>query len=75
MSMGTNHTRIPLAVLLRDYNLASVARALGVAPSTIYRWRDGRAKPTAERLQALARFLRIDANDILFGDDDTALAS
>jgi transcriptional regulator with XRE-family HTH domain len=57
-------------VLLAPYNLAAVARALRVSPSTVYRWRDGRAKPTGDRLQALARFLRIDANDILLDEDD-----
>jgi len=66
--MGANHTRRPLSVLLRTHNLTAVARELGVDPSTIYRWRDGRAKPTGDRLQHLARFLRIDANDILLDD-------
>ena len=73
--MGANHTRRSLATLLETYNLAAVARELNVDPSTIYRWRDGRAKPTGDRLQNLARFLRIDANDILLTADDTAQAS
>ena len=68
--MAADHGRRSLAALLRIYNLAAVARELRVDPSTLYRWRDGRAKPTAERLQDLARLLRIDANDILFGEDD-----
>jgi transcriptional regulator with XRE-family HTH domain len=72
--MGANHARRSLSVLLRTYNLAAVARELQVDPSTIYRWRDGRAKPTGDRLQALARFLHVDANDILLDKDNDAQA-
>jgi transcriptional regulator with XRE-family HTH domain len=69
--MGANARR-SLAALLRNYNLAAVARELQVDPSTVYRWRDGRVKPSGERLQSLARFLRIDANDILLDDEEDA---
>ena len=69
--MGSQYSRRSLAVLLRDYNLAAVARAVGVAPSTIYRWRDGSAKPTSEGLQKIAQFLGVDANDIRLARDDT----
>jgi transposase-like protein len=73
--MGANHARRSLAALLRTYNLAAVARELQVDPSTVYRWRDGRAKPSGDRLQDLARFLRIDANDILLDEEDAVHAS
>ena len=67
--MTEHDNRRPLSVLLRTHNLTAVARELGIDPSTIYRWRDGRAKPSGELLQDLARFLRIDANDILLVDE------
>ena len=70
--MGGHTGRRSLAALLEPYNLAAVARALGVAPSTVYRWRDGDAKPMGKSLQSLARFLRIDADDILLDENGDA---
>jgi len=63
--MSTNEGRRPLSELLQDCNLVAVARKLNVDPSTVYRWRDGRAKPAGDRLQDLARFLRVEASEIL----------
>lgn len=68
--MDASYRGRSLAALLQPYNLAAVARAIHVSPSTVYRWRDGHAKPTANRLQVLARFLRIDANEILLDEED-----
>ncbi|MBD5603601.1 MAG: helix-turn-helix transcriptional regulator [Candidatus Eremiobacteraeota bacterium] len=38
---------------------------MGVDTGTVSRWFRGKAGPRGDQLQALARFLKIDANDII----------
>jgi transcriptional regulator with XRE-family HTH domain len=58
-------TSKPLSEWLAPYNRSAVARELGVDTSTVSRWYRGKAIPQGDQLQALARFLGIDANAII----------
>jgi len=62
---GVNASAKPLSEWLAAYNRSEVARQLGVDTGTVSRWFRGKAGPRGDQLQALARFLKIDANDII----------
>lgn len=59
-----NGPRRSLKDLLVLHNQAEVARQIGVSPATLHRWVTGKATPSGDKLQDLARLLNIDANSI-----------
>ena len=64
--MMTASTTLPawrLALQDRRVRIVDVARAIGVVPRTIVRWRDGRTVPRRIELIALCAVLGISADD------------
>jgi transcriptional regulator with XRE-family HTH domain len=50
--------------LLETANHSAIARKLGVDQTTVSRWASGKAIPSGDKLQALARILRCSADEI-----------
>lgn len=55
-------------------SLSQVAEALGVSKPTVWAWEHGRARPLADRIDALAQALGTSAQDLVSGADTSELA-
>ena len=58
----------------RGLSLSQVAEELGVSKPTVWAWEHGRARPVAERIDALAAALGTSASELLSGADTSELA-
>ncbi len=58
----------------RGLSLAQVGAELGVSKPTVWAWEQGRAKPVASRIDALAGLLGTTAHELLSGQDASALS-
>lgn len=44
----------------KGLTVAGLAKEVGVAPRTVYAWKNGQAKPTLTSIYKLARFFKVD---------------
>lgn len=54
----------------RGLTLAQIAERLGVSKPTVWAWEQGKARPVAARMDALAEALGVEAEDLAAGDSD-----
>lgn len=58
---------------MRGLSLAQIGRELGVSKPTVWAWEQGKAHPTPNRIEPLARLLEVDPSELLTGRDSDAL--
>jgi transcriptional regulator with XRE-family HTH domain len=56
---------LTLADLLAPYRANAVAEAVGVTADTVRLWQSQKTRPSADKISALAAFLRVDAQVIV----------
>jgi len=56
--MSSKHTGLKDAIERNSLNQRELARALGVAPETITRWKSGERVPSGSNLMRLVAYLR-----------------
>lgn len=54
-----------IAELIAPYRPNAVAEAVGVTPDTVRLWRSRKSKPSADKIPALAAFLRMDVQTVV----------
>jgi len=65
-AMKTQRLEISGAVLEREFNLRWSGKA--VRRQTVWKWLNGEAIPTQDKLQELAKWLKLDPHRLRFGD-------
>lgn len=59
----------------REKSQSDLARYLGIKPSTISQWISGKANPTFDKLETIARFFRMSLPDLVSDKDSSETSS
>lgn len=65
-AMKAQNLEISGAVLEREFNFERLGKA--VRRQTVWKWLNGQAIPTQEKLQELAKLLKLDPHQLRYGD-------
>lgn len=67
--------RIQSLLDMKDKSQSDLARYLGIKSSTVSLWVNGKASPTLDRLDSIARFFRLETKDLFTDIDPSDAAS